>query len=95
MIQEIPNSHYWTDLEMMINYFKEVPELDRNYIIVGLQNMQTRGYSIKKSNKKYTCTDCSIGEEKPCVYKCLNPDDVAPVSCPLGTHGEDAKWKRL
>jgi hypothetical protein len=52
MIKEIPNSHYWTDLEMMINFFKETPVLDRYYIITGLQNMQSRGYSIKQPKKK-------------------------------------------
>ena len=48
MICEVPNSHYWSDLEMMINYFKVVPDIDREYILVGLKNMQANGYKVVK-----------------------------------------------
>ena len=43
--------------------------------------------------EKYVCTDCMIGSKEPCIWMC---DDVesSPVSCPMGTHGEDAKWER-
>ena len=49
MVYEIPNSHFWDDLEMMINYFTQTPQLDRQYILTGLRNMQTHGYCIVKS----------------------------------------------
>jgi hypothetical protein len=45
----VPNSHYWTDIDMMIEFFSGAGELDREYILVGLRNMKTLGYSIVKS----------------------------------------------
>jgi hypothetical protein len=44
----VPNSHYWTDIDMMIAFFSGAGELDREYILVGLRNMKTLGYSIVK-----------------------------------------------
>jgi len=45
---------------------------------------------------KYICTDCSIGEEKPCVFECLNPDNEKPIQCPLDEHGiGSAVWKLI
>jgi hypothetical protein len=40
----------------------------------------------------WQCTDCTIGETKPCLFIAHNPDSQLPVSCPYGTHGEDAEW---
>lgn len=48
MIQVIPDSHYWTDLDMMIRSFEYQKDLDREYVLVGLRNMKKMGYKLVK-----------------------------------------------
>lgn len=45
MIRAIPELHYWTDLDMMIEFFKH-GEIDRDYVLCGLSNMKKMGYTI-------------------------------------------------
>jgi hypothetical protein len=52
MFQEIPDSHFWSNLDMMINYFKITPDIDKHHVIVGLENMKKQGYKIIKVSKK-------------------------------------------
>jgi hypothetical protein len=49
--QVIPDSHFWTSLEQILNYVKTyIPE--QTYLIKGLENTIEQGYKLsKKSNK--------------------------------------------
>lgn len=52
MVQEIPNSHYWDSLDMMIAFFKFAEHIDRDYVLTGLRNMKEHGYKIVKEETK-------------------------------------------
>jgi hypothetical protein len=42
----------------------------------------------------WECTDCALGEIKPCRFEGLREyADTKAISCPYGTHGEDAQWR--
>jgi len=41
---------------------------------------------------KFICKDCMVGEAVPCTWVCYEPESK-PVSCPMGTCGEDAEWE--
>jgi hypothetical protein len=51
-MQEVPNSHYWTDLNQIIaNYNAE--NLTKDYLVTGLLNTLKNGYNIKSTFKNY------------------------------------------
>ncbi len=51
-MQVIPNSHYWTDLNMLLNYLKFHPSLKiidlKEYLMTGIENTLKQGYDIQK-----------------------------------------------
>ena len=51
MVYRIPGSQFWSDIDMMINWFKLSPTIDREYVLKGLSNMKTLGYRIVKRNR--------------------------------------------
>lgn len=56
--QTVPNSHYWTSLEMLINFMKHYPndpspeamETLKEVLTTGLENTLKQGYQL--SNNK-------------------------------------------
>ena len=54
--QTVPNSHYWTSLEMLINFMKAYPldtsphamETLKEVLTIGLENTLKQGYQITK-----------------------------------------------
>ncbi|MCP3683552.1 MAG: hypothetical protein GY861_12765 [bacterium] len=59
MIFAEPNSHYWTNIDMMINFIKYAPELNKEEIISGLENTKANGYDLRKRNEKFIYEDVS------------------------------------
>ena len=56
MLQVIPNSHFWTNLEMLLNgvrYYDESFERVslKEYLLVGLANTVKQGYELRKTRK--------------------------------------------
>lgn len=47
------------------------------------------GWGNKQS--QYQCTDCGIGEEKPCTVA-YHPDEEPPSCC---TYGNECEWKLI
>jgi hypothetical protein len=57
----VPNSHYWTDLEQIIRSIEmskmqipdgsisSMPEIDIDYILIGLKNTLKHGYNLYKN----------------------------------------------
>lgn len=52
MLQQIKNSHYWTDLDHLINYLKVTPKIDVEYLVIGLENTKKNGFSLNISRPK-------------------------------------------
>lgn len=51
-MQVVPDSHYWTDLNQMLNAIKLHPEeLTPDYLKIGLSNSKKNGYELKLINK--------------------------------------------
>lgn len=54
--QTVPNSHYWTSIEMLVNFMNHYPndntphamETLKEVITVGLENTLKQGYQITK-----------------------------------------------
>lgn len=46
MVREIPNSHYWTDLNQIINMFKCIPDVNKEYLLTGLNNTVNNGFEL-------------------------------------------------
>ena len=46
-----PNSHFWTDLNQLLEYLK-YKEASTEYLKIGLKNTLEHGYNLKKSKKK-------------------------------------------
>lgn len=43
-----PNSHYWTSVEMLLNYLEFKDSIDIGYLRIGLQNCRDAGYDLRK-----------------------------------------------
>jgi len=52
MVYEVPGSHFWSDIDTMINWFTLSPTIDREYVLKGLANMKALGYCIVPSSKQ-------------------------------------------
>jgi hypothetical protein len=47
-LQVIPNSHYWTDLNQIINGLDSAPQdMTKDYLLIGLGNTIKNGYKLK------------------------------------------------
>lgn len=47
-IQVLPNSHYWTDLNQIINGLDNAPQdMTKEYLLIGLRNTIKNGYRLK------------------------------------------------
>ena len=71
MVYRIPGSQFWSDIDMMINWFKLSPTIDREYVLKGLSNMKALGYYIVKHRpargaraNKRTTTKPVVGNKK-------------------------------
>ena len=51
MVYVVPGSHFWSDIDTMINWFTLSPTIDREYVLKGLLNMKTLGYCIVKRRR--------------------------------------------
>ena len=51
MVYRIPGSQFWSDIDMMIDWFRLSPTIDREYDLKGLLNMKALGYCIVKRNR--------------------------------------------
>lgn len=47
----IPNSHYWTDLNQIINMIAFKQNLTKEYLLIGLNNSVNKGYEIDQVNE--------------------------------------------
>lgn len=55
-LQVVPNSAFWTSIDMMINYFKQNKALNRlnvDDILMHLENTKKNGYELEKRRWKY------------------------------------------
>lgn len=59
----VPNSHFWTDLNDLVNCI-ELTKVTKEYLITGLQNTINRGYEISLVGeyKEKTLTYASVNE---------------------------------
>lgn len=54
--QTVPNSHFWTDIDMLIRFLsyqirnQNAPDII-DYLIIGLENCKKNGYSISKNGQ--------------------------------------------
>ena len=39
----VPDSHFWTNIEMLIEYINHVPKLEKKDIVKGLRNTLKQG----------------------------------------------------
>jgi len=70
--QVVPDSGFWTSIDQMITYFTQMPVLDKREILVHLENMKKRGYSLKSSTNGELVEDFNVGARIPEeVMKCL------------------------
>lgn len=44
-MKEVPSSHYWTDLEQLLEFFNH-QEMSQEYLLTGLENTKKNGYDI-------------------------------------------------
>lgn len=53
MVFEVPNSHFWSSLDMMINFFENMPwkRLSKSDVVMGLKNTKMQGYRLVKTGK--------------------------------------------
>lgn len=47
-----PNSHFWTNLDMLLNWARLAPDFNRDYLIKGLENTKKNGYELVRKSKK-------------------------------------------
>jgi len=57
-IQDVPDSHFWTDLNQLIHFIETIKKCQNlnftdgkkleDYLIIGLKNTIKQGYSLKK-----------------------------------------------
>jgi hypothetical protein len=52
MMRVIEDSFHWSNLDMMITYVSQIPQLDKQNILNILRNMQRLGYRLVKSKEK-------------------------------------------
>jgi hypothetical protein len=51
------SSSFWSDVDMMINYFTDVPKLNRKEILLYLNNTKKQGYELSQIKvPKISCT---------------------------------------
>lgn len=43
----VPDSHFWTDLEQLLEFFKH-QEMSQEYLLTGLENTKKNGYEIQQ-----------------------------------------------
>lgn len=52
-MQVIPDSHFWTNLKMLLNYLELTYEpINKEDLIIGIKNTLKRGYDLRKKKKK-------------------------------------------
>jgi hypothetical protein len=47
----VPNSHFWTDLNQLLEHLK-YQEITKEYLKIGLENTLKQGYNLKEIKKK-------------------------------------------
>jgi len=45
--QVVPDSHFWTDLEQLLEFFKH-QEMSQKYLLTGLKNTKKNGYELQE-----------------------------------------------
>jgi len=45
--QVVPDSHFWTDLEQLLEFFKH-QDMSKEYLLTGLENTKKNGYEIQE-----------------------------------------------
>lgn len=84
MIEEVGNSHMWTDLDQLINYLNMMKHNDNvpvkqliDYIITGLQNTKKHNYqlikntvplSLLKTGDKFKFDDKELDDDDDIYY---------------------------
>lgn len=54
-MQTIPDSHFWTSIEMLMNWvgyaFKDISDIeaDKQHLMIGLSNTLSHGFDIQKT----------------------------------------------
>lgn len=46
-VQVVPESHFWTDLEQLLEFFKH-QEMTQEYLLTGLENTKKNGYELQQ-----------------------------------------------
>lgn len=71
-----PDSHFWTSIEMMLNFYNHYKngDVNANYIIIGLQNTLKNGYDIQSLPSPSGKEDEPAGNKIFRIYKQM-PDN--------------------
>jgi len=48
----VPNSHFWTDLNQLLEYLK-YKKITNKYLKIGLENTLENGYNLRLKMKEY------------------------------------------